>query len=254
MSTSSENEPARDTTKRIGAEDFFATTHWTAVLTAGKRNTAESDVALEELCRTYWYPLYAYVRRRGYSREDAEDLTQGFFERLLRRNYLESVDSSKGKFRAFLLASLKHFLANEWDRSQRQKRGGGAPVLSLNWQEAETKYQCEPVDEVSPDKLFDRAWAITLLEKVIERLRLETETEGKRALFEQLRQVLTIDGDSIPYAQLSAESGTNVTLLRVWAHRLRRRYRDLLRFEISQTLMNPEQTEEEVKALFAAFA
>src|SRR5208283_2279483 len=128
-------------TSRVSQSEVFATTHWTVVLAAGQRSAPEADRALEELCRTYWYPLYAYVRRQGHSKEDAEDLTQGFFARFLERNYLEGLSSEKGRFRAFLLAALKHFLANEWNKSQRQKRGGGVAPLSLDWQDADTRYQ-----------------------------------------------------------------------------------------------------------------
>ena len=155
--------------------DIFATTHWTVVLAAGRRSTPQSDRALEELCRTYWFPLYAYVRRRGHTKEDAEDLTQAFFARFLGKNYLEGLSAERGRFRAFLLASLKHFLINEWDKSRRQKRGGGVTPLSLDWQTADTQFQIAATAEPSPDKAFDREWAVTLLAKVIERLNAECD-------------------------------------------------------------------------------
>src|SRR5689334_16551695 len=139
--------------------DVFATTHWTVVLAAGKRHTPQADHALEELCRTYWFPLYAYVRRRGHSKEDAEDLTQEFFARFLAKNYLAGLSAERGRFRAFLLASLKHFLMNEWDKSQRLKRGGGAVPLSLDWQTADTQFQIAASAEAGPDTAFDREWA-----------------------------------------------------------------------------------------------
>ena len=145
--------------------DIFATTHWTVVLAARQRHTPQSDGALEQLCQTYWFPLYAYVRRRGHSKQDAEDLVQAFFARLLEKNFLANLDSERGKFRAFLLASLKHFLANEWDKSQTQKRGGGTAHLSLDWQTADTKFQVAATAEPSPDKAFDREWALALLAK-----------------------------------------------------------------------------------------
>ncbi len=148
------------TPKPAATGGIFATTHWTVVLAAGRGDSPQADVALEELCRTYWYPLYAYVRRHGHSREDAEDLTQGFFARLLEKNYLEGITNDGGKFRSFLLVALKRFLANEWDRANRQKRGGGVLPLSLDWQDAETRYQITPLDNLSPDKLYDRAWAV----------------------------------------------------------------------------------------------
>src|SRR5437773_5596073 len=175
-------------TQTTGARaDVFATTHWTVGLAAGRGSSRQADVALEELCRTYWYPLYVYVRRQTSTREDAEDLTQAFFARFLEKNYLEGLNSEKGRFRAFLLASLKHFLANEWDRANRQKRGSGVMLLSLDWQSADTRYQIVPADDLSPDKLYDRAWTVTLLECVINRLRDENAASGKSKLFEQLK-------------------------------------------------------------------
>ena len=233
--------------------DVFATTHWTVVLAAGRKSTPQADVALEELCRTYWYPLYGYVRRHGHSREDAEDLTQAFFARFLEKNYLEGLRAEKGKFRAFLLASLKHFLANEWDKSQRQKRGGGATLLSLDWQDADTRYQIDPADTLSPDKLFDRAWAVTLLERVIVRLRDECAADGRSALFDRLKPFLMVGRSDIPHAQAAAELGMAEGAVRVAVHRLRRRYRQLLREEIAQTLSDPVQVDEEMRALFSAF-
>ena len=233
--------------------DIFATTHWTVVLAAGRKSTPQADVALEELCRTYWYPLYAFVRRHGHSREDAEDLTQAFFARLLEKNYLEGLHSEKGKFRAFLLASLKHFLANEWDRAARQKRGGGVTILSLDWQDADTRYQIDPADTLSPDKLFDRAWAVTLLERVIVRLRDECTADGRSALFDRLKPFLMVGKSAIPHAQAAAELSMAEGAVRVAVHRLRRRYRQLLREEIAQTLSDPAQVDEEMRALFSAF-
>src|SRR5207253_1658535 len=221
--------------------DYFATTRWTVVLAAGRGRTRQADLALEELCRTYWYPLYAYIRRHGHTREDAKDLTQSFFARFLARNYLERLRSEKGKFRAFHLAQLKHFLANEWDRAKRQKRGGGAAPLSLDWHSADTRYQIDPADNLSPDKLYDRAWAVTLLERVITRLREESAAEGKSGLFEQLKPFLMVGKSAIPYAQAAAALDLTEGAVRVAVHRLRRRYRELLREEIGQTLSDPAQ-------------
>lgn len=234
--------------------EIFATTRWTVVLSAGKKTSPQSDLALEELCRIYWYPLYAYVRRHGHTKEDAEDLTQAFFARFLEKNYLDGLSAERGKFRAFLLAALKHFLANEWDRSQRQKRGGGVAPLSLNWQDADTRYQIDPADDLSPDKLFDRVWAVTLLERVIVQLRDESAAEGKAELFEALKPFLMAGQSGIPYAQVAADLKLSEGAARVAVHRLRRRYRELLRAEISQTLSHSGQVEEELRALFSAFA
>jgi DNA-directed RNA polymerase specialized sigma24 family protein len=224
------------------------------VIAAGVCSTPNAVVALEELCHTYWYPLYAYVRRRGCSREDAEDLTQAFFARFLEKNYLEGLTSEKGRFRAFLLAALKHFLANEWDRAKRQKRGGGVANLSLDWQSADTRFGVEPADNLSPDKLYDRTWALTLLERVIMQLRDENGAEGKARSFEQLKPFLMSGKGAIPCAQAAAALDMTESAVRVAVHRLRRRYRELLRKEIAQTLSHPEQVDEEMRALLSAFA
>jgi len=240
--------------KSSAAGGIFATTHWTVVLAAGRTDSQQAGLALEELCRTYWYPLYAYVRRHGHSREGAEDLTQGFFARLLEKNYLEGITSDKGKFRSFLLVALKRFLANEWDRANRQKRGGGVLPLSLDWQDAENRYQITPVDNLSPDKLYDRAWAVIVLERVITRLRDESGTEGRAGQYEQLKPFLMAGNGEISYAKAAAELSMSEGAVRVAVHRLRRRYRELLRAEIAQTLANPTLADEEMQALFSALA
>lgn len=234
--------------------EIFATTRWTVVLAAGQRDAPQAAVALEELCRTYWYPLYVYVRRQGHSREDAEDFTQAFFARLLDKNYLAGISSDKGKFRAFLLVAVKRFLANEWDRAHCQKRGGGALPLSLDWQDADTRYQIDPADNLSPDKLYDRAWAVTMLERVITRLRDENSAEGKGAHYEKLKPFLMVGRSDISYAAAGAALGLAEGAVRVAVHRLRRRYGELLREEIAQTLADPAQADEEMRALFSALA
>jgi RNA polymerase sigma factor (sigma-70 family) len=234
--------------------DIFATTHWTVVLAAGRRSTPQSDRALEELCRAYWFPLYAYVRRRGHTKEDAEDLTQAFFARFLQKNYLEGLNAERGRFRAFLLASLKHFLANEWDKSQRQKRGGGLTHVSLDWQTADTQFQIAATNEPSPDKAFDREWAVALLARVIERLQQECDADGRSKQFEQLKIFLTAGKGALSHADAAVALGMDETAVRVTVHRLRKRYRQLLRDEIAQTLSDPAQVEEEIRALFGAFA
>jgi RNA polymerase sigma-70 factor (ECF subfamily) len=234
--------------------DIFATTHWTVVLAAGKRHTPQSDGALEELCRTYWFPLYGYVRRRGHNKEDAEDLVQAFFARFLEKNYLAGLSAERGRFRAFLLASLKHFLINEWKKSQRLKRGGGELALSLDWQTADTQFQVAATNEPSPDKAFDREWALALLAKVIERLRAECAADGKAKLFEPLKIFLTAGKGALSHADAAKKLGMDETAVRVAVHRLRKRYRQLLRDEISQTLADESQVDEEMRALFGAFA
>ena len=234
--------------------DYFVTTRWTMVLSAGRRSSPQSDRALADLCQTYWYPLYAYVRRQGHSMEDAEDLTQAFFARFLEKNYLEGLSSERGRFRAFLLASLKHFLANEWDKATRQKRGGGARHLSLDWQSAGERYHFDPPDHASPDRLFDREWALALLERVIRRLRDECVADGKENLFEQAKGYLMVGQAAIPYAQAALELGMDEGAVRVAVHRLRRRYRQILRDEIAQTLSDPGGVDEELRSLQAALA
>jgi RNA polymerase sigma factor (sigma-70 family) len=234
--------------------DIFATTHWTVVLAAGRRHEPQADRALEQLCQTYWFPLYAYVRRRGHDKANAEDLVQAFFARFLAKNYLEGLSAERGRFRAFLLASLKHFLANEWDKSQRQKRGGGVTHLSLDWQTADTKFQVAATNEPSPDQAFDREWALALLCKVIERLQAECVADGKAKLFEQLKVFLAEGKGETAQSEVAKALGMEEGAVRVAVHRLRKRYRQLLRDEIASTLSDPAMVDEEMRALFGAFA
>jgi len=248
---SSENSPQ---TTHEARGDVFATTHWTVVLAASGSGSPQADLALEELCRTYWYPLYVYVRRQTPTREDAEDLTQAFFARFLEKNYLTGLNSERGRFRAFLLAALKHFLANEWDRAKRQKRGGGVTMVPLDWQDADTRYHIDPPDNLSPDKLFDRAWAVTVLERVLSRLRGESAAEGKAELFARLKPFLMVGKGAIPYAQVAQNLKLTEGAVRVTVHRLRGRYRELLRDEVRQTISDPAQVEEEMRTLLSAFA
>lgn len=236
-----------------GSGEVFATTRWTLVISAGRRTSPESEEALDALCRAYWYPLYAYVRRRGYQREDAEDLTQGFFARFLARNYLEQLSGERGRFRAFLLASLKHYLANDYDRATCQKRGGDPAPLSLDWRAAAERFQIEPAGGQSPDQAYDREWAVALLERVLDRLRDECATRGLAAWFEVLRPFLAVGKGALSYRDAATQLGSAEGAVRVAVHRLRRRYRELLREEIAGTLADPAQVEEELRALFRAF-
>jgi RNA polymerase sigma factor (sigma-70 family) len=233
--------------------EFFQSTHWTVILAAGGKHTPESDAALEKLCATYWFPLYAYVRRRGYSREDAEDLTQAFFAAFLAKSYLDHVSAERGRFRAFLLASLKHFLANESDKAQRQKRGGGATHLSLDWQSADTQFQVAATTEQSPDQAFDREWAVALLAKVVERLEAESVAAGRTRQFTELKVFLTAGKGALPHAAAAEALGMDEGAVRVAVHRLRKRYRELLRDEIAQTLIDASDLDEEMRALLGAF-
>ncbi len=235
-------------------KDVFVTTRWTVVLQAGRKSSPHSERALAELCQSYWYPLYAYVRRRSRSREDAEDLTQAFFQQFLRKNHLEGLSADQGKFRAFLLAALKHFLANEWDKAGRQKRGGGMPHLSLDWQQADERFQAELPDHDSPDRIFDREWALALLEQVIARLKAECCSEGRGQLFDQARGYLMLGEDAIPYAEAARNLGLEEGAVRVAVHRLRKRYRKLLRAEVAETVNDPDQVHEELRSLRSALA
>jgi RNA polymerase sigma factor (sigma-70 family) len=231
------------------AGDYFVNTRWTMVLAAGHKSSAQSDEALAELCRTYWYPLYAFVRRQGYSREDAEDLVQAFFARFLEKNYLEGLASEHGKFRAFLLACMKHFLANEWNRAHRQKRGGTIQVLSLDWQTADDRYHLEPPEVRSPDRLYDREWALTLLEQVLARLRDEYSAAGKGELFEHAKGFLMGRGQGSGHREAAAKLRMDEGAVRVAVHRMRSRYRHMLRQEIAQTLVDPAGTDVELRSL-----
>lgn len=230
----------------------FLTTHWSVVLLAARTDTTRAQRALATLCQNYWQPLYAYVRRQGRSKEDAEDLVQGFFERFLAGRSLEGLSQEGGRFRAFLLASLKHYLANEWDRAHRQKRGGEVVRLSLDWETAERRCQLEPTVPPSPEHAFDREWAITLLGHALDRLAAECAADGKAELFQRLKVYLSMDRAGIPYAAAARELGLDEGAVRVAVHRLRRRYRALVREEISRTLASPDQVDEEMRALFAA--
>jgi RNA polymerase sigma factor (sigma-70 family) len=227
----------------------FRTTHWTAVMNAGGRDAPAAQDALAELCQTYWYPLYAYIRRSGRSPEDAEDLTQGFFARLLEKNFFEGLTRDGGKFRSFLLVALKRFVANEWERAQAQKRGGGKVFLSLD-EEAENRYKLEPVDDMSPERLFERGWAFTLLDQVVRSLESEFEKKGRQQLFRELRPFL-VGGDTGDYQGIGSRLGITENAVKVAVHRLRKRYGKLLRDEIARTVATPEEVQEEIGHLIS---
>ncbi len=237
-----------------GRPPVFVTTHWSVVLSARKKGSPESGAALETLCRTYWYPLYAYVRRQGHSPPDAQDLTQEFFARLLQKDYLKAAAREKGRFRTFLIVALKRFLANEWDRVRAQKRGGGQPLLSLDTELAEQRYRIEPAAEATADKVFERRWALTLLDRTMSRLREEFTGAGKASEFERLKVFLTAARGEISYAEIAAALGMSDNAARVAVHRLRRRFRELFREEIAHTVSRPEEIEEEVRYLMSVLA
>lgn len=232
----------------------FALTRWSIVLAAGRSDSTHARDSLEKLCQEYWHPLYAFVRRQGHSPHDAQDLTQEFFARLLQKNYLGGVDRAKGRFRSFLLASLKHFLANEWDKARAQKRGGHQVPIPIDARSAETFYGAEPAENMTADKIFERRWALTLLDQVLARLRAEFVRDKKTNLFEDLKSTLTGERRSLPYAHIAAKLAMTEGAVKVAVHRLRQRYREILREEIAHTVSGPEQIEEEIRALFAALA
>ncbi|HXP60565.1 MAG TPA: sigma-70 family RNA polymerase sigma factor [Dongiaceae bacterium] len=232
----------------------FTATHWSVVLHAQDPASPQAGEALEKLCRSYWPPLYAYVRRVGNDEHTAKDLTQGFFAKLLEKNYLADVRREKGKFRSFLLKSLKHFLADEWDKSQAQKRGGGRIMLSFDEQTAEDRYRLEPADEMTPDKLFDRRWALTTLEQAVGRLRKEYQDTDKAALFGQLQDFLSGGPGDSTYAEAAARLGMTESTLKSYVFRLRKRNREILREVIAQTVASPSQIDEELRDLRAALA
>lgn len=225
----------------------FATTHWSVVLAAEHVDSALVAEALEKLCRTYWYPLYASVRRRGYGPEDAQDLTQGFLARLLAMHALRDVSPAKGRFRSFLLASLNHFLANEWDKGRTLKRGGGQTIISLD--AAETRYRAEPRDTFSPDRVFERHWALTLLAQVAARLGEDYHLAGKGPLFETLQVYLAGEKEAPPYREIAGQMGMNLDAVKKAVERLRRRYGELLREEIAHTVSDPAEVDEEIRYL-----
>ena len=239
---------SESTTSR-GGPRVFPMTQWTVVLAAGGTPSPESAAALERLCESYWYPLYAFVRRSGYSPADAEDLTQGFFARLLEHNWIGHADRHKGRFRSFLLMVMKRFLAKEWDKAKTLKRGGHARLVSLQLDTAEIRYTREPVDTHTPEQLFEKQWALTLLESVLNRLRDNYAQDGKAALFHALEPCLIGSRETQPYAALGAQLGMSEGAVRVAVCRLRERYRDFLEAEIAQTVTSHEEVDEELRHL-----
>lgn len=230
----------------------FATTHWSVVAQAARRSSPEAARALATLCETYWYPLYAYVRRRGYRVEEAQDLTQDFFALLLEKDRLEKADRERGKFRTFLLASLQHYLANEWRKAGAQKRGGHGTTLSLDLERGEDRYRREPIDDWTPERIYERRWALTLLERALEQLRDEYHASGKGELYEALKPQFGGESPLASYAEISARLGMSEGSVKTAAHRLRRRCRELLQAETAHTLANPDEADDELRELFRA--
>ena len=233
------------------ATSGFQTTRWTLIKAAAVSPTTDSRDALATLCQAYWPPVYAFIRRNGHDPERSQDLTQGFFTLLLEKNYLLDADRQRGRFRSFLLTAVKHFLANEWDREHAQKRGGGKGPISIDTVEAESWYLPAMVDEATPESLFQRRWALSLLEHVMAGLRAEFALAGKAEQFEKLSVFLNQDAGETRYKELADEMGLSTGALRTSVHRIRRTYRRLLREEITQTVSRPEETDEEIRFLLS---
>lgn len=228
---------------------LFVTTHWSLVLTAGEDSSPAARQALEQLCQTYWYPLYAHARRAGHSPHDAQDLIQDFFALLLSKNYFRNANRSRGRFRTFLLTSLKHFMINEWKRANREKRGGGEKIVSLDEEQAESRFCLEPAVERPPDTIYDREWAAVVLERAMAGLRAEFERSGKLALFERLKPLVWGEKNALTFSAMAAELGMSEGGVKVALHRLRQRFGELLRSEIAETVASPVEVEEELKYL-----
>ena len=234
------------------AGERFTTTHWSLVLAAGGNASPTAQAAMEKLCRNYWYPLYAHARRSGHDVESAKDLTQGFFARFLHKNYLRQAERERGKFRTFLLTAFKHFAADEWDRETALKRGGGREILSFDDESAEKRYNLEPVEEVTPDKLFDRRWAFATLDQAARLLRKEYQDTGRGDLFDKLQAFLSGDLENSGYSAAAAKLSMSENTLKSYIRRLRLRNREILREVIANTVASPDQIDEELRDLFAA--
>lgn len=233
------------------ASDFLST-HWSLVLSAGRADDTSAQNALAFLCQRYWYPLYAFVRTRGFTPDRAEDVTQGFFARLIEKQVLGQATPTRGRFRSFLLASLRNYLANEWDHAGAHKRGGAHRLLSLDFAAGESKLRFEPAHDLTPEKIFDRAWAVQLLELVVGRLRQEFVDKGKATEFDALQPFLAGKHGDAPYERAATEMGLTIEAVRQAAHRLRKRYRELLREEVAGTVATNDEVEDEIRGLFDA--
>lgn len=231
----------------------FQSTQWSLIVAAGQRVSPDSERALSELCRKYWLPLYGYVRRRVSDVHEAQDLTQEFFCRVLEKNFFAAADPSRGRFRAFLLTSLKHFLVHEWEKARTIKRGGGRNEypLSFDFADGESRLSHVAVGNETPERQFDRQWAVTLLDEVLTKLRTEFRHAGKEAQFEQLKPFLAGGREAAEsYAEVAESLGMTPDAIKVAAHRLRQRYRELLRAEIAQTVARPDEIDDEIRTLF----
>lgn len=233
---------------------WFATTHWSVVLAAGQGVEPKAAKALEELCQAYWYPLYAFLRRNGHTVEDAQDLVQGFFCHLLERGILQVAEPGRGRFRSFLLGTLKHFVSDETKKVEAQKRGGGQSPISVKWAGAEGRFQREPADEASPDRLFERRWATTLLDRALDRLRAECAAGERSEQFEQLQDFITGEKGPVSYGQAADRLGISLSAVKSAILRLRRRYHELVREEVGHTVSSLGEVEDELRYLLQVFS
>lgn len=247
MSTS-DDEPRGDVRHRAR----FQTTRWSLIQAAVGQDSAAARDALATLCEAYWYPVYAFVRRSGNDPDEARDLTQGFFARLLEKRDIGSADPARGRFRGFLLGSVRHFVANERDRARALKRGGGQPLLSIDYTDAEGRYLVEPADPATPESLFLRQWALTVVDSALKRLAEEYGAQGKQRLFRRLQQTLAGTAPDASRRELAEELGMSEAALNVTVHRLRRRFRHCLKEEVAQTLADPGDTDDELGQLLSA--
>jgi RNA polymerase sigma factor (sigma-70 family) len=232
----------------------FATTHWSVVLSAGQAESPQAAEALEKLCRTYWYPLYVYVRRRGYEAPDAQDLTQDFFAHLLAKGFPRGVAPERGKFRSFLLASLRHFLVDHHRHEDAAKRGGGQRTVSLDESRTEERFRLEPQHELTPEKLYEREWALTLLDRAQSRLREEYVAAGKGELHDRLKGFPLAEKRENSFQQAATELGVTEGALKSAVHRMRARYRQLVREEVAHTVADPAEVNEEARHLIAVIS
>jgi RNA polymerase sigma factor (sigma-70 family) len=240
-----------DTPAFVARRSEFNTTLWTEVMLAGDTASPQGAAALESLCHTYWYPLYAFVRRQGHDAHAAQDLTQAFFSDLLEKRFLNAVDRERGRFRSYLLARLKHFLANEWTYQRRQKRGGGQSLFSLDEAEAEGRYRQQPLDETTPERLYERRWAQTVLDEVFRKLAADYEGAQQAKRFETLKVFLVQAEDAGSYLDAAASLGMTESAVKSAIHRLRERYRELFRAEIANTVATSSEVDEEIRYLFS---
>lgn len=229
----------------------FVTTHWSVVLAAGKAESPQASDALEKLCGTYWYPLYVYIRRQGNSSEDAQDLVQDFFCRLLEKNYLAKADRERGKFRTFLLRSLKNFMINEWKAAGRLKRGGGLEFISIDASATESRYAAESAPDSDPEDEYEQRWAVTLIEQVLATLRQEFQASDKGRMFEELSGFIWGHKSTASYAEIAGHLNLTEGTVKVAVHRLRQRFRELLRAEVAHTVARPEDIDDELRHLIS---